>query len=129
MAKILVVDDNKDLRETTQVFLEESALEVVPAIDGRGAKEILESRHEEIGVVLTDYQMPRMNGVDLIKLVKVCYPWIKTILMSADDPQFVEQLAKSAGADYFVVKPFNITELAGKIKEFLEKEEAEMAWP
>lgn len=86
--RVLVVEDSDDLRELFGQFLDAVGWEVHMAVDGKMALDVL--AHQEVDILLSDIQMPSMNGFDLLEVVKRDYPNTEVVLMSghcaADDP-------------------------------------------
>ena len=80
--RILVVDDVDLLRDFARNFLELAGFTVLTAESGQEAIQLLEHAREPVDVILTDYNMPSMNGIDLVKLVAVRWPKTKFILAS-----------------------------------------------
>ena len=98
---ILLVDDNQHGLAARKAVLEEQGYSIVTAACGPDALEILASR--KINLVVTDYRMPRMNGVELIARIRATEPAMPIILLSG----FVEPLAlceSSTGADIVLPK-------------------------
>jgi two-component system, chemotaxis family, chemotaxis protein CheY len=97
MAKILVVDDDKAVRDTTAGLLRSAGYEVRTADDGVAAMEILKSG-AYFDVVLTDYNMPNMDGIELLKFVRSepQFAEVHLIMHSAEDDPAVarEECAK-----------------------------------
>ena len=79
--KILIVDDNQDIRELFDIFLGQE-YDVSKAEDGLKAIEFL--TRESFDAIVTDYNMPRMNGLELAEAVKVKWPQIPMLMMSSD---------------------------------------------
>ena len=100
-ASILLVDDNQHGLAARKAVLEELGYAIVTADCGHDALDILASR--KINLVVTDYRMPRMNGVELIARIRATEPAMPIILLSG----FVEPLAlceSSTGADIVLPK-------------------------
>ncbi|MCL5004865.1 MAG: response regulator [Patescibacteria group bacterium] len=115
MLNILVVDDNSSMRTLLQDILHLFGFEVRLAENGC---EALKKISEKIpDVVITDWQMPGMSGIELIKKIKSSYPDsdIGIILMSSED---IKKEAIEAGADDFIHKPFHPHHLLTKLKKF-----------
>ena len=115
MSKILVVDDEEQVRTVIQKILETFGHEVIVAEDGeKGLKIALEN--PEVSLVLTDVVMPIMGGFDMVTALLRQRPDIEVIFMSAytGDEQLAEQV--SAGKARFLAKPFKPSELDRKVK-------------
>lgn len=116
---ILVVEDNKNFREFLKIRIDSwEHCEVITTQDGQEAISIIQ-KYSDIGLVITDFRMPKMNGIELIRFIKQGYPAIKTILLTADDMQLVMPVANAAGADRIFPKPFNLQDLKRAVMGFL----------
>ena len=112
MIKIAIVDDNSFLVKTVQEklsFFEDFSLKFT-AIDGIGLIEKLEKNHN-IDLILMDIEMPKMNGIEAVNIVKQKYPQIKIIMLTVFDND--ENIFKSikAGADGYLLKEVNPNDL------------------
>lgn len=115
--KVLIVDDNRLLADTIQEVLEDYGLEVMSANDGvAGYSAYLLFKPD---VVITDIQMPRRNGLEMMGHIRTHQPMIRTIYMSADiDPYrpFLREETKRYPVSFFE-KPFSIESLRRAILE------------
>ncbi|MCM8795480.1 MAG: response regulator [Candidatus Omnitrophica bacterium] len=105
MIKLLVVDDQKDMRELLKDFFKQRGYEVFLAGDGNEAL----AKVEEIKphLVFLDIGMPGLSGLEVLPMIKQKYPVTKVIMITAfDDAQKMEQ-AKSLGASDYITKPFS----------------------
>lgn len=111
---ILIVDDNCDLLDCLRITLETAGFTVWQASNAYAAIEQLEI--EKIDAVVTDLEMPGMNGLDLANLVKKSYPHVSVVLMSgwlgANS-----KTAALAGADAFFPKPVAFSELIAFLRK------------
>ena len=80
MATILLVEDHDDFRHTIRVRLEADQYRVVDAADGHDAIRLWREHHPDL--IITDFNMPRMNGLDVIQAVAARQPALPIILMS-----------------------------------------------
>ncbi len=113
--KILIVDDDKSLREFLEIFLASEGFKTEACHDGMTALSILEKGG--IDVVLSDIKMPGMDGVSLLKEIKAKWPKIPVILITAFASLDSAIEAMKEGAWDYVTKPFQIDEL----KEIIER--------
>jgi len=114
--KVLVVDDEKVVREFLEGLLKEFDWQVVTAVSG---SEALEKFDESIEVVVTDRRMPGMLGEEVIRKIKLLCPHVKTILMTGDRLTKEEKkVIKAAGVDEILYKPFSFVELIQVIKYY-----------
>ena len=110
--KILVADDEKDIRSVLRLYLEDAGYEVVEAADGAQALEALETR--EIDLCLLDIMMPELDGYQVLKHVRETDD-VPIIVVSAkgQDPEKI--LGLNLGADDYMVKPFNPLEAVARV--------------
>ncbi|MDX2018943.1 MAG: response regulator [Deltaproteobacteria bacterium] len=120
MKRILVVDDSPSVRQQVSMSLTQAGYDVVEAGDGtEGVSKIASDR--AIGLVICDVNMPRMNGLEMIEVVKkepsnASLPII--VLTSEGQPALIER-AKKAGAKGWIVKPFKADLLVAAVKKLL----------
>jgi len=119
--KILLVDDEEMVRKPFERFLSESGHEVITAGDGVEALEILAGRPADL--IITDLRMPRMDGLELLRRVKVLKPDQDLIIVTgyAEMDSTVEALR--LGAANYLMKPVNLEELAIAVDR-IEKQQA-----
>ena len=106
--KVLVVDDDEVIRRLMCRFLGKRCFEAHSARDGADAIEFLEGK-EHLDIIITDYSMPRINGVELTRIIKDRYPRMIVIGMSGFGT--VEEDFMKAGAHAFFQKPFFMQEV------------------
>ncbi len=116
-ARILVVDDERQIRELLARFLAREGYEVVLASNGEEAIKLVES--EDPQVILLDVKMPGTDGIEMCKKLKAeeKTSFIPVIIMTALSDRKTE--AVEARADDFVDKPFNLAELLVRVKSIL----------
>jgi len=121
MAKILVVDDEIQLIEMVQMRLEANGYDVVAANDGEEGIEKVKSENPDL--IILDIMMPKMDGFEVCKILKndPQYSKIPIIFLSAKVQEEDLENGKEKGADAFVKKPFETSELLAKITELLQK--------
>ena len=117
-ARILVVDDEREIRRCLELSLEEKGYHVVAADSGEKALEILQQSHADVAIV--DLLLPGLDGIELTQKIRERSS-LPIIFLSAigDDKKKVEALEK--GADDYVTKPFNIDEVAARICSVLRR--------
>ncbi len=105
--KALTVDDSKTMRDMVSFTLKGAGFEVIEAEDGKQALQVLNGA--KVDVVVTDLNMPNMNGLELIKALRADpnYKFTPILMLTteADDTKKAE--GKAAGATGWIVKPFN----------------------
>lgn len=118
---ILTVDDSTTIRRIVKRSVDEMGIEVLEAADGATALKIIEEKAADIQLVLLDWNMPGMTGLEVLKTLKA-HPKHKDIvvmmLTSEADQTFVVEALK-AGAQNYLTKPFDGKMLALKIQESL----------
>jgi CheY-like chemotaxis protein len=103
--RVLVVDDDAVIRLFLGDVLREARCRVLTASDGAQAVKILEE--EPVDLVITDYEMPRMNGLELIRWSQARLPQVPTVLISGYDPETVRAEGWACGALRVLLKPFS----------------------
>ncbi len=117
--KVLIVDDEKYIRETLRIILRDAGYEVVTASGGIEALGIV--RSDIVDIVLTDYRMPEMNGVALMEAVYKLDPTIVTVIMSAYSEIRPAVEALKHGAFDYIEKVFSNEELLFVVSRANEK--------
>ncbi|MEA1971885.1 MAG: response regulator [Candidatus Cloacimonadota bacterium] len=117
--KILVVDDEENIREIISEFLETIGYDVVGAEDGSQA--IRECGNKKFDLVITDIRMPNMNGLDLLKKLKKIMPDLPVILMTGYQPSKSQEETLTARADGYLLKPFSLNTLRQAILKIFKK--------
>lgn len=107
--RILIADDDETLRELLTMLLTRNGHEVVAAKDGEAAfREFMTTHGNEFDAVITDYQMPRKNGIVLIMDIRAIKPEQKCILVTGTPPE-ADELArwqKDSGVFPVLQKPY-----------------------
>lgn len=120
MKKILVVDDDQALLKLTVIILEEMGYAASWTSSPDDAVVILSNPSNNFDVLLTDYNMPKINGIDLAAVAKNLRPEIMTVLMSSN--QIIEEKAlKSKVVDDFLFKSLELAKDLEILKEKIEK--------
>ena len=114
--KILIVDDSVSMRQMTNMILAGAGYEVVQAVDG---KDGLAKMSADIKVVITDYNMPNMNGIEFIKAVRsgAVNKSVPILMVTTESEDSKKQEGKSAGATGWITKPFDKDTLLQTIKK------------
>ncbi len=117
---VLVVDDDASNLASVQKVLQREGFTVRTATDGRSALDAL--RAESVAVVVTDFQMPGMTGLDLLRTLKTVSPETDLILMTAYGTIEMAVEAMKGGAYDFVVKPFKRHDIVAPVRRAVEKQ-------
>lgn len=115
--RVLVVEDDEDLRTVVCEQLTRAAYTVRGVRDGIEAVMELEDRQWE--VVLTDSSMPRLNGLDLLGIVTACWPDTTVVMLSGEPPD-TAKLALKQGAFAWVCKPYDPAHLLSTVQEAVQ---------
>jgi two-component system chemotaxis response regulator CheY len=118
MAKtVLAVDDSKTMRDMVTFTLKEAGYSALEASDGKIALSIVAG--QSIDVVITDLNMPNMNGFELIRALRLDpkHKFTPILMLTTEGDDTKKQEGKSAGATGWLVKPFNPQKLVDVIKK------------
>jgi two-component system, OmpR family, KDP operon response regulator KdpE len=116
--RILVVDDEPQIRRVMRTTLIAEGYEVVDALSGEDALELL--RAQRFDLVLLDINLPGINGVETCREIRATSD-VAVIMMTVRSSQRDKVEALDAGADDFVTKPFGISELLARIRAALRR--------
>ena len=118
MAKALVVDDSRTIRTILKRILLELGYEVCEAADGREALAIIYAEGGAVSLVLTDWNMPEMDGLELLKRLRQNphLSFLKIIMVTTETELDRMVLALDAGANEYVMKPFTKDILKQKLE-------------
>jgi len=118
--KILIADDNENIRDALTYLLEDEGYELVLAVDG--ADTIRKVRDLKPDVLFLDIMMPEINGYDVCRTIKND-PDMKgtyVIMLTAKGQVAEQERGREVGADEYIVKPFSPMEILAKVKQILE---------
>jgi two-component system response regulator YesN len=117
--RVLIVDDEENVTNLLQRSLTrlEPGLEVWVANSGVQALDLLNDK--QLDLLITDYQMPAMNGLELTEAVRQRYPQVKVILMTACPSPQINDLADRLAVDDCLVKPFSSRDLREIVRQLL----------
>jgi len=116
--KVLVVDDDANIRELISIFLSGEGYTVIEAENGQEALTILEENN--IQIVVVDVMMPEVDGYDLTKEVKKYYD-IPILMVTAKSESQDKLKGFDLGVDDYVVKPFDPLEIVARVKALLRR--------
>lgn len=117
MTSILIVDDSASMRQMVAFTLKSAGYEVVEAVDG--ADGLKKAKGKAFNIVVTDVNMPNMDGIALIKALRVLpeYKFTPLLMLTTESTAEKKLEGKSAGATGWMVKPFNPDQLLATIKK------------
>ncbi len=120
-AVALVVDDTPDARATYVEMLRFAGLKVLEATDGQNALELIETSGALIDVVLMDYRMPRMDGVEATREIRKHFPDLPILFVSAWNVPEMKEAAFEAGAAEYLVAPVDYDRLIEAVSQVRHK--------
>ena len=120
LARIIVADDDENLRNMLDFCLESQGFEIVGAVcNGKEACQLYESVQPD--AVILDIRMPIMDGITALKKIRCGDPTAIVIIITGYLEDAYRKQAEAAGAAGFIEKPFKIETLAGEINGFLQR--------
>lgn len=106
--RVLIVEDDDTARDMLAAILVQAGYNVHTANDGQGA--LMEMKRRHFDVVVTDYHMPRLNGMELLSLCRIVWPDTPVVMVSGD-PDNISDMAIHQGAQAWIHKPFEASRL------------------
>lgn len=119
MFKILIVEDDSELRDLFCAVLRGHGYSSIPATDGVDAMEVLEKNH--VDLVITDVMMPRMDGVSFIRELREAGDTVPILIVTAKGGAADKQAGFRAGADDYMVKPVDVNEVVWRVEALLRR--------
>ena len=118
MNHVLVVEDDKEIREGVEIYLKSQGYEVFQAADGVEGLEVIEK--EDIHLAIVDIMMPRMDGISMVVKLREKYD-VPVIFLSAKSEEVDKIMGLNMGADDYVTKPFTPMELLARVNSQLRR--------
>jgi DNA-binding response OmpR family regulator len=115
---ILVVDDEKEIRNLISIYLENEGYTVIKAENGREALEII--KNEDVHLIILDVMMPKMDGIEACLKIRENYN-MPIIMLSAKGEDMDKIFGLTTGADDYITKPFNPLELLARVKSQIRR--------
>lgn len=112
--KIMIVDDSKTIRQQVSFTLTKGGYEVIEAEDGQDGIDKL-SANSDIAMVISDVNMPNMNGLEMVEKLKSDGSTVPVIMLTTEGASDLIQRAKDAGAKGWLVKPFQPDQLVAAV--------------
>jgi two-component system chemotaxis response regulator CheY len=115
----MVVDDSASLRQVVAIALKGAGYDVIEGSDGRDALAKLDGR--KVHLIVSDVNMPNMDGIELVKAVKANpgYRFTPVIMLTTENQQARMMEGKAAGAKAWIVKPFRPPELIDAVSRLV----------
>jgi two-component system, chemotaxis family, chemotaxis protein CheY len=121
--KILVVDDSATLRASVNYTLKSAGFDTINAVNGADGLEKLSEAHkqgDQIGMIISDINMPVMDGITFIKEVKKTpFKFLPILVLTTESQDDMKLKGKQAGASGWLVKPFKPEQLVYVTKKFM----------
>ena len=118
MNHVLVVEDDKEIREGVEIYLKSQGYEVFQAADGVEGLEVIEK--EDIHLAIVDIMMPRMDGISMVVKLREKYDF-PVIFLFAKSEEVDKIMGLNMGADDYVTKPFTPMELLARVNSQLRR--------
>lgn len=116
---VMIVDDSESLREVTNIALSSAGYEVLEACDGKDALKKLDGK--KINLIISDVNMPNMDGITLVKEIKKisAYKFTPIIMMTTVTDGEVKESGRQAGVKAWIVKPFQPTKMLQAVEKLI----------
>lgn len=116
---ILIVDDSASMRQLVTFALKDAGYDVITAVDGKDA--VSKVNGTKVDMVVTDLNMPNMDGIELIKQLRSSSTsrFTPVIMLTTESQDSRKQEGRAAGASRWIVKPFTPEKLIDVIKKFV----------
>ena len=119
MARILVAEDQTDIRDLIVMNLQQAGHDVVAAVDGRAALAAQSSQPSDL--LILDWMMPGIDGLDVCKALRARGDMTPILMLTAKSTELDRVLGLELGADDYLTKPFSLAELLARIKALLRR--------
>ena len=120
MAKsILIVDDSASVRQVVSISLRQAGYEVIEGVDGKDA--LTKLKGQKVHLIISDVNMPNMDGISLVKAVKEmpAYKFTPIVMLTTESQEEKKRQGQAAGAKAWVVKPFKPDQLLGVVQKLV----------
>lgn len=120
MAKtVLVVDDSASLRQVVGIALKGAGYDVIEGVDGKDGLSKLNG--QKIHLIISDVNMPNMNGIEFVKAAKQlpAYKFTPVIMLTTESGESMKQEGQAAGAKAWVVKPFQPAQMLAAVSKLI----------
>jgi len=120
MAKsILIVDDSASVRQVVGISLRQAGYEVIEGVDGKDA--LTKLKGQKVHLIISDVNMPNMDGISLVKAVKEmpAYKFTPIVMLTTESQEEKKRQGQAAGAKAWVVKPFKPDQLLSVVQKLV----------
>lgn len=116
--RVLITDDEKEIRDLLKTYLKRECYEVDVAVDGEDALRLFEQNHYHL--VILDVMMPKIDGIEVCRRMRN-HTNVPILMLTAKDLEGDKILGLSIGADDYITKPFSVNEVLARIKAMLRR--------
>jgi two-component system cell cycle sensor histidine kinase/response regulator CckA len=118
---IVVVDDEEEVRRVIGRLLESSGYTVLEATNGEHALQVMQEHHAPVDLLISDINMPEMDGLELVGFLRDAYPNLRALLVSGQSAEYlVANRDRIPEATHFLAKPFELDTLRARVQQILE---------
>ncbi len=119
--KVLVVEDEAPMAELVKTVLNSLGVsDVTVAEDGQAALKIVKDGKQPFDLVVSDWMMPKMNGLELLEIFRADYPGTPFVMLTAKTDVEAFNAAKRTGATYFFMKPIETEDLKARLDSLFQ---------
>lgn len=120
--KTLVVDDQPEVRSMIrEILLDTGMTQIFEAPDGKAAMQFIDADFDMVDLIICDWNMPGLNGVDFLKQVRSCFPNLPFLMVSGNCDKKSIMEAKVSGVSAYIRKPFSPLQMEEKIKILMDE--------
>lgn len=114
--RVLIVEDNRESMQLLKMVLKDLGVsQMLAAGDGKEAESILAASHEQVDLVICDWRMPRMTGLELLELVRRAYPDMPFLMVTANRDIESVKAARDLGVNAYIAKPYSPEQMETKL--------------
>ncbi len=119
---VLIVDDSASLRQVVSIALRGAGYAVIEACDGKdGLKKLEQLAGDKLHLIVSDVNMPNMDGISFVKAVKqlAAYRFTPIIMLTTEGQDDIKEAGRAAGAKAWIVKPFNPPQMLNAVAKLI----------
>jgi two-component system, chemotaxis family, chemotaxis protein CheY len=119
---VLIVDDSASLRQVVSIALRGAGYTVIEACDGQdGLKKLDQLAGEKLHLIVSDVNMPNMDGISFVKAVKqlASYRFTPIIMLTTEGQDDIKEEGRAAGAKAWIIKPFNPPQMLNAVAKLI----------
>ncbi len=116
---ILIVDDNEAMREMLEAVLADRGYKVISAGDGEEALSVFETHRQEVRLVISDMEMPRLDGITMCHALRKSKPDLQFVIVSGFIDTFAQARLTEAGLKHVLHKPYTPDQIVNTVQQLL----------